>query len=511
MTTIKTKVVQVSAFAFILAVGVTIFFANRNYLFAFKPYYVQSYRYAAQIVLNSMTTAKAASSESESRRARSIPVITYHGIISDQPDGSNVSLNSFTTQMIALKKDGWQTVTMSEYYDFIYNSKDLPEKSFLLTFDDGRKDAYYPADPILRALGYHAVMFVITGESFKSPGTYYLSKEELVRMRDSGYWDLEVHTSDGHAAQKIDAIKYGHFYANKLWLEDSHRLETDQEYEERIRIDLEKGKSDLKRELGIEATSIAIPFGDVATGETNYPGSKDVLLRLIRENYKLCFYQFWPGRGYGANYSGSQELFSNRISVEPNWTLEDYFKIINQGQAKTLPFSDSFDTNKGWLNAWGSSFYNGQGLLLRPTNILVSANTYLDGAWDWQNYQVSYKAILSEGTSLKQQLRRYDSNDYVSCTYGPEYVSLEIIRGGQNTILATATKTPGIDYKSGVDLSGRVMGATAACSIGGVQVVSAPLPNESPKNGGIAFESWGKTAENYLEISDLKVEELNGY
>ena len=64
--------------------------------------------------------------------------------------------------------------------------KNLPEKSFLLTFDDGRKDSYYPVDPILKALDYRAIMFVISGRSLgdeKEVSPFYLSSSELKRMQ----------------------------------------------------------------------------------------------------------------------------------------------------------------------------------------------------------------------------------------------------------------------------------------------------------------------------------------
>ena len=96
--------------------------------------------------------------------AKSIPVLLYHGII-EKPDGENMLIDNFRDQMFALKKAGWQTVSIEDFYKFMKGEKNLPEKSFLLTFDDGRKDSYYPVDPILKALDYNAAMFVISGRS----------------------------------------------------------------------------------------------------------------------------------------------------------------------------------------------------------------------------------------------------------------------------------------------------------------------------------------------------------
>src|SRR3989339_479020 len=103
----------------------------------------------------------------------SIPGLLYHGII-DKPDGANILLENFKDQMFALKKAGWQTISIEDFYAFTRGEKQVPDKSFLLTFDDGRKDSYYPVDPILKALDYNAVIFVISKYSLGQSSNYYL-------------------------------------------------------------------------------------------------------------------------------------------------------------------------------------------------------------------------------------------------------------------------------------------------------------------------------------------------
>src|SRR5581483_2204916 len=149
--------------------------------------------------------------------AQSVPVLLYHGIIS-KPDGANILINDFKNEMFALKKAGWQTVSIEDFYAFLQGKKELPPKSFLLTFDDGRKDSYYQADPILHVLGYKAVMFIITKYSLEdNSGNYYLSKSQVQEMIDSRRWEIETHTKDGHNLYPIAPNgDQEHFYSNKL-------------------------------------------------------------------------------------------------------------------------------------------------------------------------------------------------------------------------------------------------------------------------------------------------------
>ena len=74
--------------------------------------------------------------------ALSVPVLVYHGI-SDEPYKEDVLLSDFEKQMFTLKNAGYQTITLEDFYEFMQGEKELPEKSFLLTFDDGIKSSYY--------------------------------------------------------------------------------------------------------------------------------------------------------------------------------------------------------------------------------------------------------------------------------------------------------------------------------------------------------------------------------
>src|SRR6185369_2283597 len=130
--------------------------------------------------------------------AESVPVLLYHGVLGGmmtdgQGEATNVDLSTFWDQMKTLKMAGWQTITMQDFYDFKKGIKKLPKKSFLLTFDDGRKDSYYPADPLLKALGFHAIMFTIDQYSLEQQSNYYLSKDELTKMSQSSTWEIQSH------------------------------------------------------------------------------------------------------------------------------------------------------------------------------------------------------------------------------------------------------------------------------------------------------------------------------
>ncbi|PKO84464.1 MAG: hypothetical protein CVU17_02365 [Betaproteobacteria bacterium HGW-Betaproteobacteria-11] len=93
--------------------------------------------------------------------ARAIPVLMYHHV-SPTPGLVTISPENFRAQMAYLAQNGWRTIGSRELEDF-FAGKPLPEKSLMLTFDDGWLDNWLHAHPILREFGLKAVLFLITG------------------------------------------------------------------------------------------------------------------------------------------------------------------------------------------------------------------------------------------------------------------------------------------------------------------------------------------------------------
>lgn len=228
--------------------------------------------------------------------AESVPVLTYHRIVTE-PDGYNLPLNQFLDQMFALKKAGYQTVSLGDFYEHLQSGKALPSKPILLTFDDGRTDGYYPVDPLLQVLDYQAVMFVIAGQSIPESGEpvrVYLSKRELLKMADSWRWEIQSHSVNGHGLIPIDSPgNQGHFFSHKKWLTEENRLETEEEYRLRIRHDLVMAKGVLEEEVQVLVNSFAYPFGDYGQASLNYPQVSSVLREAVDGVYQVSFHQGW--------------------------------------------------------------------------------------------------------------------------------------------------------------------------------------------------------------------------
>ena len=126
------------------------------------------------------------------RTATGIPVLNYHQV--EPKDGNPLTLwpEQFEAQMEYLAAEGYTTITIDEMMDALENGTSLPEKSVIITFDDGYADNYEYVYPILKKYGFKATIFLIY--DFTNTYPNYLTWEQIAEMKDSGLIHFESHT-----------------------------------------------------------------------------------------------------------------------------------------------------------------------------------------------------------------------------------------------------------------------------------------------------------------------------
>ncbi|SCZ79030.1 polysaccharide deacetylase family protein [Acidaminobacter hydrogenoformans] len=108
-----------------------------------------------------------------------IPVLCYHHLLLEAEmtpfqklNGAIVSVEKFESDMAYLKSRGVTTLTMAQLEDHLAGRWTAPENSVVITFDDGYKSVYRYAYPILKAHGFTATMFVVTGTVEAAPAAW---------------------------------------------------------------------------------------------------------------------------------------------------------------------------------------------------------------------------------------------------------------------------------------------------------------------------------------------------
>ena len=93
--------------------------------------------------------------------AKSLPVAMYH-YVNDHAGSITVSRAQFDDHCRVLAENGWRGVSLAEAETFLIHGEPLPEKSLLMTFDDGYLDNYLHAMPTMHKYGHKGVMFAVS-------------------------------------------------------------------------------------------------------------------------------------------------------------------------------------------------------------------------------------------------------------------------------------------------------------------------------------------------------------
>lgn len=130
-----------------------------------------------------------------------IPVLLYHSV---DNSGSVISIKptEFYEQMKYLKYAGYRTASLTEFVQSLNRDVNSISKTVVITFDDGFKNNYSEAFPILRKYGFTATIFLATNyiggvcswDKHKSiPDIPLLSWQEIKQMSDYGI-DFGAHS-----------------------------------------------------------------------------------------------------------------------------------------------------------------------------------------------------------------------------------------------------------------------------------------------------------------------------
>jgi peptidoglycan/xylan/chitin deacetylase (PgdA/CDA1 family) len=175
-----------------------------------------------------------------------LPILMYHRVTSEgaaETARYRVSPGAFEEQLRYLHDSGYRSATLSEWRGSMQARRPLPGRRILLTFDDGYRDFYTEAWPLLERYGFSAIVFLVTGDVGRAnrwDATYgddvpLLTWDEVRRLRDAGV-ELGSHTAT-------------HAHLTALSNADVAR-------------EAASSRAVLERELGTTIEAFAYPYGD---------------------------------------------------------------------------------------------------------------------------------------------------------------------------------------------------------------------------------------------------------
>ena len=178
-----------------------------------------------------------------------IAIPGYHKI-GDPPLGGwetwcYVSGNVFEKQLNYLKNNDWQVISFETFLEGLANPALFPDKSALITFDDGYRSNLEIAYPILKRFGYPAVMFVPTA----FVGSYNSFDADI------GYEPIEAMCS-WEELRELDKLG---FSIQSHGVNHSHFSELTVE---QLKQEVVVSKEMLEQELNKTIEAFSFPYGD---------------------------------------------------------------------------------------------------------------------------------------------------------------------------------------------------------------------------------------------------------
>ncbi|SFL14952.1 Peptidoglycan/xylan/chitin deacetylase, PgdA/CDA1 family [Paenibacillus sp. 1_12] len=236
------------------------------------------------------TTQPAADEAAVEQQPQHIPVLNYHSITIDPGNRAVITPAKFEEQMLYLSNNGYHTLTLQQFIDYMDGKTlTLPKKPVLLTFDDGYADNYEHALPLLKQLNFHATLFV-------SPGTtedgYFLNWDQIKEMHEAG-WDIQPHGMTHPHLPKLSAKSQA--------------------------FEISESKRQIDEQLNIDTSVFCYPFGE----------KNETTLKLLKE-YGFRF-AFTIDQGMTTREQG--RLLLKRLFVNGEESIEPWIARLEHGTA----------------------------------------------------------------------------------------------------------------------------------------------------------------------------------
>jgi len=91
-----------------------------------------------------------------------VPILMYHHF-GNEESTLFVTPENFSRQMDYLKRRNYHVISLTELVRGIESNKKFPHNTVVITMDDGYKDNYTCAYPVLKKYGFPATIFIIPG------------------------------------------------------------------------------------------------------------------------------------------------------------------------------------------------------------------------------------------------------------------------------------------------------------------------------------------------------------
>jgi peptidoglycan/xylan/chitin deacetylase (PgdA/CDA1 family) len=171
-----------------------------------------------------------------------VQILVYHNFNPTIPGSMSLTPERFETQVKWLKDNGYTIIPLKDAVTFLQGKEiQLPEKSVVITADDGWKSVYTYMWPIVRKYKIPVTLFIYP-ETI-SHGSNAMTWEQLKELQKTGLFDIQSHT-----------------YWHPNFKQEKKRLSAEK-FDTFVQKQLVISKKILEEKLNTKITLLAWPFG----------------------------------------------------------------------------------------------------------------------------------------------------------------------------------------------------------------------------------------------------------
>jgi hypothetical protein len=405
--------------------------------------------------------------------------------------------NSWFHQLKVLNDEGIPTIFMSEAWEFLQGNLDLPPLAIVLRADDAPITWYTRAFPALKEMGHKLTMYFSLWHRIAHTQEEYptITDEQIVEMIQAGVGEIQYHAGpEGHTplmpigpnwnpTTKTDC---GYFVANRKWLSEHSRAETDTEFKARIDADLKAWLVWYNRVVvpvnGGTTLHFAPPNGEM--GADGAGKTRPLLIEVLKENNILSAtwkaHNVWMSPGFRTTDGG---MSTGQVTGNYDMpgldaqgkTPEDLREFIRAASMVYMPetyFASKFDrlpsnTKSEW---YVSNVVGGDTVTLAPEPLLKDQDRVL---------KITFGATTSTGSTFWKRILPSD----MMSTYLQVIVGIPsdfVLPAGKSVQICRLNGNAGQAFRLVADASGNI---TAQATQQGTSVIS--LGTVAVPTGGI--------------------------
>lgn len=187
-----------------------------------------------------------------------LPILMYHHVDPAMRNEYAMTPQQFEQQLAYLRDNGYASITARDLHSHHTTGTPLPAKPVMITFDDGWKNQYEQALPLLRKYGFTATFFINPQKI--GHGSAYMTRDMVVELANTGQ-DIQSHTWWHMSLVRPAGV-------------------TPEEFEPRIAEQLTLDREWIEQTIGAAPVALCYPYG-------NY--DLEAAERVEKAGYSLAF------------------------------------------------------------------------------------------------------------------------------------------------------------------------------------------------------------------------------